>query len=79
MLAHALQEAGVTLLTAIDTHPDRWHCFLETSGLAVMSPTQALHELPSETIILVCNPNHLADISEMVGGTFKIGLPSDLN
>lgn len=75
VLGQALQNSSTTVLTAVDAHPNRWGTFLETSGLPVISPEKVLQELPPSTTILVCNPNHLEEISNFVHGRFNLLLP----
>jgi len=76
VLAHALREAGVQELTAVDADPNRWERFLETSGVRVISPVTALAELPKDTLVLVCNPNHLPAVEDRFGDLWQCELPS---
>ena len=72
ILGHALQESGAMIVGVIDSNPTKWGTFLESSGIPVLSPTQALEELPKNTLILVCNPNHFAAVAEVVGESYLV-------
>ena len=63
---------------AIDADPLRWGLFMEASGILVRSPTEATHLLPKETLILVCNPNHLKDVTRFIHGRWELSLPSGI-
>jgi hypothetical protein len=78
VLGHALQESAVSIQTAIDAHESRWGTYLETSGISVISPLQAMSTLDNSTVILVCNPNHYSEIEKFLGGKFSLLLPKDL-
>jgi hypothetical protein len=51
---------------------------MEVSGTEIMSPERAAATLASETLILVCNPNHLAPVRDWVAGAWEVILPLDL-
>jgi len=78
VLGQALQAALTTVVTVVDAHPNRWGTFLETSGIPVVSPENALQALDPSTTVLVCNPNHLEEISNFVQGRFNLLLPEAL-
>lgn len=77
VLGHALREAGVDSLVAIDADRNRWNLYLEASGILVLSPDRARAELPSDTLVLVCNPNHLAEIRGRANSPWELALPRD--
>jgi hypothetical protein len=68
VLSHALKASGAIDVHVIDADPHRWGKFLESSGLQVLSPDDALKRLPSDSVVLVCNPNHLSDVVDFVDG-----------
>jgi len=78
VLAHALQSAGANVTTAIDADPLRHGLFMEVSGLPIISPAEAHRVLSDETLVLVCNPNHLPAIEAHHSGRWELALPSDL-
>jgi len=74
-LSHALAQVHNDIY-AIDADPLRWGLFMEASGILVRSPAEASQILPKDTLILVCNPNHLADVTRFVDGRWDLSLPS---
>jgi len=78
VLAHTLTERGVGNISLIDADPSRWSLYVEPSGIRVLSPDAALERLDGETMVLVCNPNHLEAIQDRVDGRWELALPSDL-
>lgn len=76
VLAHALQSTG-SLGFAIDADKHRWNLYLEGTGLEVLPPDDGLARMTSDGIILVCNPNHLRQVEEYVGGKFDVKMPCD--
>lgn len=76
VLAHALAQEHEGI-TAVDADPARWGLYLEGSGVRVDSPDTALRDLPPETLVLVCNPNHSADVRRRVRGRLTVALPAD--
>lgn len=76
-LSHALAQVHKATY-AIDADPLRWDLFMEASGVLVQSPAAAAHVLPKETLILVCNPNHLTDVTCFIDGKWEISLPLDI-
>lgn len=68
VLGHALQASGGLDVHVVDADPHRWGLFLEASGLQVLSPNGALKRLPSDSIVLVCNPKHLSAVAGFVNG-----------
>lgn len=77
VLAHALALRR-DHIAVIDADPHRWGLYLEGSGLRVESPARAPESLPADTIVLVCNPNHLAAVHRHVRGRFTVTLPASL-
>lgn len=55
----------------IDANPAKQGRFLPATGLEVLSPEQALAELPSDTIIYVMNSNYLEEIKNMSQNKFN--------
>jgi hypothetical protein len=76
-LSYALAQLHNTVY-AIDADPLRWGLFMEASGVLVQSPTEAVGLLPKETLMLVCNPNHLADVTRFIDGRWDVSLPSGI-
>jgi hypothetical protein len=76
-LSHALAQVHNDIY-AIDADPLRWGLFMEASGILVDSPAEASHLLPKDTLILVCNPNHLADVTRFIDGKWDLSLPSGI-
>ena len=77
VLAHALGNVNCRI-SAIDADPHRWNLFLEASGVEVLSPDRGLEETVRDSLILVCNPNHLQQIEQLVAGRFEVCLPHEL-
>ncbi len=77
VLAHALLAVRGEFL-AIDADVHRWGYFLEASGSKILSPIEAMANLDPETLILVCNPNHVEEIKNYVGNKFEVRLPREL-
>lgn len=77
VFAKSLQETGLTKY-AIDADKHRWNLFLEGSGLEVLSPTQGMKELTLESIIVVCNPNHIDQVKGFVGDNCEVTTPRAL-
>jgi hypothetical protein len=78
VLALALKEAGAEILNVIDSSPNRFDKYLEVSGVKVISPTTALETLPSNTHIVVCNPNHYEYVKNIIEMPFKTLVATDL-
>lgn len=78
ILGHALMSSGVDVRAVIDAAPVRWGQFLEVSGLPVLSPLQALTELAAQTLVLVCNPNHLDEVEVFVQARLEVCSPGGL-
>jgi hypothetical protein len=74
VLAHAIMKAKDKFL-AIDADSYRWGYFLEASGVEVLSPSAAA-SLDKETLILVCNPNHIEQVKQFIGNKFEVTIPS---
>lgn len=77
VLAHSLR-AIKEEINAIDSDKNRWNLYLEGSGVQVRSPIQGLANKSHDSLILVCNPNHLSQVKDFVNGKFEVILPSDL-
>jgi methyltransferase family protein len=77
VLAHALVGAGAEVVAAVDADRVRHDLYLEVSGVEILSPERAAATLPSETLVVVCNPNHLSAVRERVQGTWDVVLPLD--
>ena len=75
VLSHACIKVQDQLL-AIDADSNRWEHFLESSGIKVFSPN-AVAKLEKNTLILVCNPNHFADVKTFIGDEFEVKIPKD--
>jgi hypothetical protein len=78
VLANALQETELVKY-AIDADKHRWNLYLEGSGVQVLSPNQGMKELTLDTIILVCNPNHIDQVKGFVGENYEVTNPRDLD
>jgi hypothetical protein len=76
VLAHACLSVRAQIL-AIDADSHRWGHFLEVSGTEVLSPS-AVATLKKDSLILVCNPNHLEDVKKFVGNDFEIKTPREV-
>ena len=76
VLAAALKDHAAGLV-AIDADPLRWGKYLEHSGVRVLPPEPAMHELSEGTRVLVANPNHYRDIARYVNGRLRVAMPSD--
>ena len=74
VLAHTLNQFLPDLI-AVDADQHRWGLHLEASGVKVLSPRQATDELSSETLILVCNPNHMEQVKDFIRGRKEVTLP----
>jgi len=75
VLGHALVGCGVEDISVIDADPSRWNLYIEPTGIQVLSPDRALNHLGAETLVLVCNPNHLRAIQGRVDGRLELALP----
>ena len=71
-IAHALVEAGIEQLIAIDADPDKSGMFMEGSGVEVFSPASSLDYMKQGTQMIVANPNHLTDVRDYVAGRFLV-------
>lgn len=78
VLALALKESGAEVLNVIDSSPNRHDKYLEVSGVKVVSPTKALKILPSNTTIIVCNPNHYKYVHDIIKMPFKTLVATDV-
>jgi hypothetical protein len=76
VLAHATMKVKGKSL-AIDADPHRWGYFVEASGVEVLSPSAAF-SLDKETLILVCNPNHLEQVKQFIGDKFEVVIPRQI-
>ena len=77
VLTHALLAAGADVVAAVDADPLRHDMFMEVSGVEILSPERATADMSPETLILVCNPNHLTAVRDRVPA-WEVVLPSDL-
>lgn len=77
VLGHALRASGAPIVAAIDADPLRQGLFMEVSGIPILAPDEALAQLTRDTLILVCNPNHLDDIRGRIEDTWDLRVPSD--
>jgi hypothetical protein len=78
VLALALKEAGAEILNVIDSSPNRFDKYLEVSGVKVISPETALKTLPSNTKVILCNPNHYDYVKNVIKMPFKVFVASAL-
>jgi len=78
VLAHAMQEVQEHLY-AIDADSHRWGLYLEASGVEVIEPNLALERAVKETLILVCNPNHIDQVKSFVGNRFEVRIPTEIS
>ena len=78
VLAEALIKSGAHLINAIDSSKFRSNKFLEVSGVQVVLPEKAIKLLPTDTKVLVCNPNHIGEAKNILRNKFEIILPIDL-
>ena len=65
-----------TQIFAIDADSHRWGRFLEASGTEVFSPS-AVATLEKDSLVLVCNPNHLLEVKSFIGTDFEVKAPSE--
>lgn len=77
VLAHALTTVGLNC-QVIDADKNRWTLYLEGSGVQVQSPKDGMRLARKDSLILVCNPNHLYEVRNYVGESLKVILPSNL-
>lgn len=77
VLAHASMSYHHKIV-AIDADSHRWGYFLEASGVEVLPP-HAAARMDEESLILVCNPNHLEQVKQFIGDRMEVKLPSDLS
>lgn len=78
VLAHALLGTGARVVGAIDADPCRHGKYMDVSGVRIGDPDSVLAELPADSLILVCNPNHVAAVQARVAGRFDVARPADL-
>jgi hypothetical protein len=76
VLAHAISKVRNDF-EITDADANRWNFFLEGSGKKVISPLEIRDNLDLDSLVLVANPNHLSQVQDYIGLTFKTGLPSD--
>jgi hypothetical protein len=77
VLANALH--GTSLVKfAIDADSHRWNHYLEGSAVKVLSPTEAGRELSRNSIVLVCNPNHVGQVNDFLGSDFEVTVPRNV-
>jgi hypothetical protein len=65
------KRAGLSVELVIDVNPAKQGGFLPATGLPVLSPEQALAELPTDSVIYVMNSNYLAEIQEISQNKFN--------
>ena len=65
------KRAGFPIDAIVDVNPAKQGRFLPSTGLKVLSPEQALAELPVDSVVYVMNSNYLAEIKEMSQNKFK--------
>jgi hypothetical protein len=65
------KRAGFPIDAIVDVNPAKQGRFLPATGLKVLSPEQALAELPVDSVVYVMNSNYLAEIKEMSQNKFK--------
>lgn len=65
-----LRRVGLPVDAVIDINPAKHGRFLPSTGLEVLSPQQALANLPIDAVIYVMNSNYLAEIKEMSQNKF---------
>jgi hypothetical protein len=73
-----LQRAGHPVARVIDINTAKQDKYMPGTGLLVESPAQVLPELAPGTVVLVMNPNYLAEIREMGGPEFDYRSVHDL-
>jgi len=78
VLGHALVGCGVKDVSMIDADPSRWNLHIEPTGIQVLSPERAQYRLGAQTLVLVCNPNHLREIHNRLEGRWELALPRDV-
>jgi hypothetical protein len=77
VLGHALRSAGAPVIAAIDADPLRQGLYMEVSGIPILPPAEALDRVPADAIVLVCNPNHLAEIRQRIGDSWDLRTPTE--
>lgn len=65
------ERAGLPVDGVIDINPAKQGRFLPGTGLEVMSPAQAMAQLPDNAPIYVMNPNYLAEVKAMTDSRFN--------
>lgn len=72
------ERAGKSVDRVIDINPAKQGAFLAGTGLRVMSPQEALADLPAGSPIYVMNPNYLDEIRADTHGVYSyIGVGND--
>ncbi len=71
MYAHYLARAGIAVELVVDINPAKQGRYLPASGSPVVSPEHALAKLRAGALIVVANPNYLAEIVERGGNRFR--------
>lgn len=61
---------GLPVDVVVDVNPAKQGKFLPATGVGVLSPEQALSELPDDTAIYVMNSNYLSEIKKMTSNRF---------
>ena len=64
------KRVGLPVDAVIDVNPAKHGRFLPSTGLAVLSPQQALTDLPTDALVYVMNSNYLPEIKEMSQNKF---------
>ncbi len=77
VLSHAIASVKGQI-SSIDADENRWGLYMESSGTPIFSPEKALVAAERDSVILVCNPNHLSEIKAYVGDGFDVLLPKEL-
>ena len=77
VLGHALQARGAPVVAAIDADPFRQGLHMEVSGIPILAPAKALLHMHPDTVVLVCNPNHVSEIRHRIGDSWDLRNPSD--
>ena len=72
VFGHALIDAGLYNVCAIDADKNRQGLYMDSSGIRVLGLEEAMNNLPKNSIIAVMNPNHLVSVSEYYNQKFDV-------
>ena len=72
IFAITAERGGQHITAAVDIHPAKHNLHLPMTGIRVMSPREAIEQLPANSCIHVMNPNYLDEVKGVVNGRHHV-------